>query len=305
MRGPRQPAALDARQALTDGVDLVDRRARAQEMTGDGALFLQGQRSAGATQLAEAPPESSTSTRSSRAGARPPGPAPARRRRRCRRPARDGRPRSSAGAPADGHSRGGRRRGRRCGRDRRPVRGNAPRRPRPCCRRPRRQHDQPSVRRRLQQVRRQAAGGVGGGDGRRRRSPRAPRALPEYRSRSRHLPPQACGGIAAPPSSSAGAIQMPARMIRPPAAPAQRRRHASASTSQPSPAAASPLQEDHQGGEHRRQRAERHGEQPLAADMADPGERDQHRPALQARRKQGLAESQRGADGDPPRGRRP
>ena len=64
--GARQPAALDPRQMLANGVDLADRRARAQQSARVTCCFCANDTpSTGAIQFAEPPPDSSTSSRSS------------------------------------------------------------------------------------------------------------------------------------------------------------------------------------------------------------------------------------------------
>src|ERR1035437_10105640 len=68
----RQLPALDARDVLTDGVDLVDGGARGQQQAGGGLVFLEGDTLGGRGQegkSAEAPPETRQITRSSRPAA--------------------------------------------------------------------------------------------------------------------------------------------------------------------------------------------------------------------------------------------
>ena len=107
LAGARQPPALDPRQMFANGVDLADRRARAQQRarrTSASARKLMP--SAGAIQFAEPPPVSSTSSRSPASAVR--GELAAYRPRPSARPrqAWDGRPRPPGCAASARHGRG-------------------------------------------------------------------------------------------------------------------------------------------------------------------------------------------------------
>ncbi len=65
LRRARQPPALDAREMLAHRVDGADRRARTEQGAIEVLLLRSETPAAGAIQLADPPPESSTSTRSS------------------------------------------------------------------------------------------------------------------------------------------------------------------------------------------------------------------------------------------------
>ncbi len=142
------------------------------------------------------------------------------------------------------------------------------------------EQDQPAGRRRLRQMRgRQVAGCA---------------AATAVRTALREMRAPSVGPIMRPVSSAAArgrATQMPNRMSTPPSACTSP--SGSPSSSQPKERGRDRLEEDHQRGECRRQRAERDRHQPLAADLADQRERDQRADAGQRLRQDARLEHER------------